>query len=196
MEQFDKKYRNGLLCLIPIVFITAGAVWWYLKYAPPDSYIAKTKLIEFYEITGDLPCDYLEGRASVPSKFTLAPKPFLSDADFVGWNMTNNTFYVTTNAGLREHWSGSNACGVGMPYALLVKGQPVYIGEFEFAGSSAMCVMPTMCPTVSDIEGTSAFRIQRGYPSDGFGQGPDLRNDPRLVEAVQELFANRKQTNK
>ena len=36
------------------------------------------------------------------------------------------------------------------------------------------------------------LRIDRGYPTDNFAEGPDPRNDPRIVSAVEKLFSKQK----
>jgi hypothetical protein len=64
----------------------------------------------------------------------IMAKPILSDADFVAWDVTNNTFVITPRAAMRV--AGSCWQHV-VPFVLMCGGEPIYRGMFGTSLSSS-----------------------------------------------------------
>jgi hypothetical protein len=137
-----------------------------------------------------------------------ASSPVLSDGDFVAFDTTNHTFTVTAKAAERLSRSIRGEPPTILrkgyyelvphptPFVLMVSGEPIYAGAFFTAFSSNGFDGPVIMADEVFIKrkvrpsARFSFSIQLGYPCSSRNT-PDPRSDPRLVEAVQQLFGAR-----
>jgi len=114
-------------------------------------------------------------------------EPLFSDKDFVSWNLRDHRFSVSQQA--IKRFGGNQSVRDGSQFVVICSGEPIYRGVFKSLASSSSCSEPVILLeplTKSATEVT--YSIDRGYPSDEFGLGPDRRNDPRIISAVETLF--------
>jgi len=114
---------------------------------------------------------------AIPSGLNLAPKPILSDADFVVWDLTNHTVVVTPAAAIRVGLECGNRT---RPFVLMAEGVPIYLGAFWTLVSSTSCQVPVI---IADLAVQDCFMGVDKVPDDIWrmiGRGdPGAR--PRLM---------------
>ena len=145
--------------------------------------------------------------------------PVLTDADFVSFNTTNQTFVVTGAAAKRlslsiyslakkdapgwgeqvpyvHHTGEFELIPVPAPFVLHAGGEPIYAGAFftgfSSAGFSGPVIMAEEIFIGTNVSKNAefSFRIELGYPGALPGT-PDPRNDSRIASAVQKMLAKR-----
>jgi hypothetical protein len=142
----------------------------------------------------------------------LAPKPLLADHDFVNYNIKTHEFSITAKAVKRMH---NELQGLNIPFVMVANGEQVYRGDFQNALSSTMSMgcprieffdsvpqtnyliesavfMPEIPAGTSLIRGDESNLVVR--TADGktniihVTPPPDVRNDPRILTALDNLF--------
>ena len=137
----------------------------------------------------------------------IVPGPLLTDSDILYWDVGGHAFYVSNSVSSNafdgmyssRKWPDMKSCQEGTPFVLMVRGEPIFIGTFEQLASSQSVTVPVLVAYAARYrrniysEDWMEFRITRGYLGDDEGVGPDRRNDPRLVAAVNKLLVKRGQ---
>lgn len=151
---------------------------------------------------------WISNRTVKPYGLNLIAKPIVSDADFVTFDVTNQTF--TTSAAAAQHLNGLfNTNDLSMPFVLVASGEPIYVGVFESPLSFYLYfTLPVVHPDRFLDPMNRAFQIQIRDPrprgTNAFlttlpigsgaqkmlGQETNILNDPRIISAVQKLFAH------
>jgi hypothetical protein len=137
---------------------------------------------------GVTPFDLLpstDDAATMPlDEVPLQPEPLLTMSDIVSYDAATHVFTLTTQA--TERLAALDVPIMGPAFVLTVAGEPIYGGAFWTPLSSASYdgVVIMLMPDGSPAFGT--YRIELGYPGPGFFQGPDPRDDPRVLDALSQ----------
>ncbi|MDR3457729.1 MAG: hypothetical protein P4N60_09810 [Verrucomicrobiae bacterium] len=172
------------------------------------SAMAATNLLSIHLVVEKVFPQWHPGSMPKPDSLTLVSPPVLADGDFVSFDATNQTFTITPGAarrlaaGLRGGAAPILLNG-GVydqipdtaPFVLQAAGEPIYVGAFYTLVSSSAFAGPVILPDTMFISphltNNVTFRIELGYPGTSPGLA-DPRRDPRIVAAVQKLFAHEK----
>lgn len=109
--------------------------------------------------------------------------PILSVDDIVTYDWETHEIQLTDSASERVTRLEGSMLG-GLPFAVCVGGEPVYIGAFWTSYSSAV-----FDGTVIDVYPAKFGQpvpIQLGYPSPEWFAGEDLRSDPRVFQSLED----------
>ena len=171
------------------------------------SALAATNLLSIHFVADKVLPQSEPGTMPAPGSLNLISPPVLADADFVSFDLTNQTFTITADAARRLEAKVKNGPPtllrdgffelIPYPTACVVTalGEPVYVGAFWTGFSSSSFFGPVMLPNEAFISMRSTnqvtFRIELGYPGT-FPGTPDPRRDSRIVSAVQKLFSHPK----
>jgi len=78
----------------------------------------------------------------------------------------------------------------GRPFVVVADGQRIYLGAFTTSLSSFSIAVPSITVDRRSIftnQPADVLIIERGYPGDSFGRGPDPRPDSRIKDALSAL---------
>ncbi len=142
--------------------------------------------------------------------------PVLSDADFVVFDTTNHTFYITGAAAKHLSltiWSLAKKDAPGWtvapyvhdtgefllipvqaPFVLQVRGEPIYAGAFDTHFSSRVVFGPVIKANKDFISTNVAASAIFGFSIelDAFPGTFDPRNDSRIISAAHSVFTKMK----
>jgi hypothetical protein len=139
-------------------------------------------------VPGEVPYRSIEEGTATSTGLKLEVPVLLSDKDFVAYNTTNYTFVITPDAAQRV---GERCHDNQTPFVVVACGEPIYLGVFTSRYSSLSSGVPTIRVDDCIRKGNQtnvSLKVDRGYPSDGFGGGPDRRGDQRIISAARKLF--------
>ena len=181
---------------------------------------AAPHLLSIYLVTDKSFPPFKRGPMPKLGDLKLMSSPVIADADFVSFDLTNQTFAITPGAAKRlskmiwkVHFSDRlgweedtpilptgdyELIPTSAPFVLKVSGTPIYVGVFESPFSSSFFAVPTIHPeTVEDafistnLTPNVKLRI-RSFDSGLYPNGTDERSDGRIKFAVQKLFEHQK----
>jgi hypothetical protein len=116
----------------------------------------------------------------------LAPSPVISAADVISYDFSNHSMKLRPDALARI----PSVPVQGLPFVVVANGQRIYLGTFFTEISSMSSEIPTIAVNkqiVAKDQPKDVLVIDRGYPTDSFGKGPDPRGDPRIKSALAAL---------
>jgi len=122
-------------------------------------------------------------RDSNLSELELEDTPILSVDDIVTYDWETHEIQLTDSASERVTRLEGSMLG-GLPFAVCVGREPVYIGAFWTSYSSA--VFDGILIDVYPAKLGQPVPIQLGYPSPEWFAGEDLRSDPRIFRSLKE----------
>ena len=130
-------------------------------------------------------------RTIKPYGLDLIAKPVVSDADFVAFDVTNQTFTTTADAAQRLNGL-FNTSLQPIAFVLVASGEPIYVGmlEPEFKAYYFNFNVPVV-RTDPSVHTNGVFRIE--MTPNKLPQETNVLNDPRIISAVQKIFAQEKQ---
>ena len=141
-------------------------------------------------VPGEVPYRSIEEGTATPTGLKLEVPVLVSDKDFVAYSTTNYTFVITPDAAQRV----ADRCRHDQtPFVLVACGEPIYLAVFTSRFSSSGSGVPTIRVDDCIRRGSQtnvSLKVDRGYPSDVFGGGPDRRGDQRVILAARKLFPN------
>ncbi len=120
-----------------------------------------------------------------PGDIPLAKYPLISDRDIESYDWKTHTLTVSRSAIQRLRpplvW--------GTPFVVVADGEPIYVGAFYSALSSASCSIPVIMHERSlNPDPSGRLMIQRAYPgATGDQMAHDPRSDARIKKALQAL---------
>jgi hypothetical protein len=119
------------------------------------------------------------------SHVQLAASPVISAEDIISYDFTTHAMKLRHKpmAGV------SLAPGQlvrGLPFVVVANGQRIYLGAFTSEVSSISLDVPSIVAGRFNTPEDVAV-IDRAYPNDKFGEGPDPRTDPRIKSALAAL---------
>jgi hypothetical protein len=140
---------------------------------------------------------------SSPRDWKVVAQPILSGADFVSFDTNSHCFTLTARAVERLGMTTPHPSeklgmwdGHDMYFVLRALGEPIYVGVFYSRYAS---IMHVNMPVIHPLDGpwvkpgtnvTFEIDIKPHWPS--WPRQADVRDDPRIIRAVQELFAHDK----
>jgi hypothetical protein len=130
-------------------------------------------------------------RTTKPEGLNLKAKPIISDGDFVTFDVTNQTFTTTADAGQRLNGL-FNTSLQPIAFVLVASGEPIYIGMFEpeFKAYYSLNFNVPVVKIDPLLHTNGAFWIET-IPNKS-AQETNVLNDPRIISAVQKMFAHEK----
>jgi hypothetical protein len=130
---------------------------------------------------------WVSNRTTKPYGFSLLPKPIISDADFVTFDVTNQSF--TTTADAAQHLNGLfNTSLQPIPFVLVASREPIYVGVFEPELKAYVYFDMPVVKTDPVLHTNGAFWIEM-IPNK-LAQETNVLDDPRIISAVQKMFAH------
>jgi hypothetical protein len=144
---------------------------------------AQTKFGVFLTVNTNL--DTRPGMVDL-AQVQLAPSPVISANDIISYDFSSHSMKLRSEAlGRIPHPPVR-----GLPFVVVADGQRIYLGAFWTEISSMSSDMPTIAVNKSWIDKSQPPDVQvidRGYPTDSYGKGPDPRGDPRIKDALASL---------
>jgi hypothetical protein len=116
----------------------------------------------------------------------LVSPPVISANDLISYDYSTHSMKLRREALARIPHPPVN----GLPFVVIADGQRIYLGAFWTTLSSMSCDIPTITVDKAALlksHPPDVQTIDRGYPTDTFGRGPDPRGDPRIRNALAEL---------
>ncbi len=152
------------------------------RVTPTDS-VSESTVGEFgiYLVKQEISLEQM--RDTSLSELELEDTPILSVDDIVTYDWETHEIQLTDSASERITRLEGSMLG-GLPFAVCVGREPVYIGAFWTSYSSAV-----FSGTVIDVYPAKfgePVPIQLGYPSPEWFAGEDLRSDPRVFQSLEE----------
>jgi hypothetical protein len=169
-----------------IRYILSFIVCTFLLLAHPA--VATTNLLAIHLIKEKVLPQWTPGTMPAPGTLKLVSPPLLADADFVSFDLTNQTFTLTPDAAKRLYAN----LHAETPFVLKASGEPVYVGAFYSEVSSSSFAGPVILPEHEFTATNTSFLIELGYGGVSPGQLADPRRDNRIVSAVGKLLAHNK----
>jgi hypothetical protein len=130
---------------------------------------------------------WVSNRTIKPYGFSLQAKPIISDGDFVTFDVTNQTF--TTTAQAAQHLNGLfNRSLQPIPFVLVASREPIYVGVFEPTFKAYFSLDVPVVKTDPLLHTNGVFWIEMTLNK--LAQGTNVLHDPRIISAVQKMFAH------
>ena len=119
------------------------------------------------------------------SHIQLAHSPVISAKDIISYDFTTHAMKLRHKPLAGVSLAPGQLVG-GLPFIVVADGQRIYLGAFTSEVSSISLGVPSIVAGRFNTPEDVAV-IDRAYPSDQFGQGPDPRGDPRIKSALAAL---------
>lgn len=180
--------------------------------------------LSIYLVAGNFDRRSIEFGRGAPSPYSvkLEPQALISDTDIMAWNSTNYSFDVSPAAAMRIAFRCE---GRERPFVLMAEGRRMFVGLFGRATSSIGSSVPTIftdtleadcivgatnlpVDVLGRILGRDHTTIDKFFAMPGKttnvtivieslerADSPDPLDNPRIVSAVNALFADRNRQN-
>jgi hypothetical protein len=113
---------------------------------------------------------------------SLDSVPIISPSDIIAYKLSDNTVVLTAHA--VKNIDSLHVPTSGLSFVVAVAGARVYAGAFWTMYSSQ-----SFDGTVIEVPRLNAknqIKIKLGFPEEKFFLGTDLRQDPRIIEALKK----------